>query len=131
VICIALLGNPPLSIHRGIVSALDHPYEFMLLGDSEFAQGQNNRDAQVILLDANSPKHYEMIRIIRADQPKVKILAFSDECELSLVREGIRMGLDGYVWTHDLLEDLPEIIRSLYTGKAVFSRSITQGLLSA
>jgi DNA-binding NarL/FixJ family response regulator len=135
---VALVGNPAPSVSRHITAKLKllgEPLRVDPYKPDEFLK--SNSEPQLILLSLDDGEGDQndvtlpLIEALHRQHQHAKIIAFSNECALSTVRDVIGSGVNGYVWRADLLDSFPELVRSVRSGKSVFSTEIMLGLLTS
>ncbi len=87
-------------------------------------------DFDVLLLDMSMPGRsgIELIRQVRSEKPKVKVLILSMHEESQYAVRAIRAGASGYLTKESASRQLVEAIRKVAAGGAVISAEVAQSL---
>lgn len=87
----------------------------------------------VLLLDINLPDQsgLDVCKILRAEQPDVKILALSMHNDESFISAMLSLGAQGYVLKNTTKNELCTAIRALAAGKTYFSQEVTDTMMQS
>lgn len=122
-------------VHQALAAMISFVDEFELV-----AQGGNGKEAvelcaefapDVVLMDVMMPvmDGIEATKRILAQQPAIKILALSSFQDDVSVNAMLRSGAVGYVLKNASVDELENIIHTVYEGKAVIDASLMQRIL--
>jgi DNA-binding NarL/FixJ family response regulator len=122
-------------VHQALAEMIGFIDDFELV-----AQGSNGKEAialckefipDIVLMDVVMPEidGIEATRLILADHPNIKILALSSFQDDVSVNSMLRSGAVGYVLKNASVDELENIIRTVYEGKAVIEASLMQHIL--
>lgn len=97
----------------------------------ELTQLCPHRQPDIVLIggSASDPDPLSVIRSVRVLCPGTRILVSSGVQETADLRVWIANGVSGYIPFDELLDSLPNTLRSVHAGKSVFSLEIMQRLL--
>lgn len=104
------------------------------------AHGYNGEEAvalcgthhpDVVLMDISMPvmDGISATRIIRAHYPHIRVLALSGSADRGMVHKMIDAGASGYILKEAYPEEIDSTIRTVYSGKSVFSGKVLPPLL--
>jgi len=124
-------------VHQALSEMISFVDDFELVG-----QGSNGEEAvalcaevnpHVVLMDVVMPvmDGVEATKKILEQQPNTRILALSSFQDDSSVHTMLRSGALGYVLKDTSVDELENIIRTVYEGKAVISSNLMQNILNA
>lgn len=127
-----LIADDHTIVRRGIASLLSLNEDFEIVGEAE-----NGRDAvdltleknpNVVLMDIGMPilNGLEATRQIRKQAPDVKVLILSGYDNDEYILQVIQSGANGYILKTTYLEDLYTAIKSVHSGQAFFSPSVSK-----
>jgi DNA-binding NarL/FixJ family response regulator len=86
-------------------------------------------DAVVVDLALKGSSGLDLIRNLRSQCPKVKLLVFSMHDELFYAERVLRMGAHGYVTKEEGAEKAVEALRTILQGKKYFSQAVANRIL--
>jgi DNA-binding NarL/FixJ family response regulator len=124
-------------VRRGLVSLLSLAEGIQVIGEADDGMAAVERamelDPDVVLMDINMPmlNGLEATRKIKKDAPHIKILVLSAHDNEEYIIQVIRSGANGYMLKNSSAEDLFSAIRSVYTGHAFFSPSVSKVILES
>lgn len=86
----------------------------------------------VVLLDIDMPvmNGMEACRIIKSNQPKIKIIIISMHQEKAIIKKVMEFGADGYLLKNCDTEELTKAITKVYNGGKYFSGEVALSLLN-
>lgn len=127
-----LIADDHTIVRRGIASLLSLNEDFEIVAEAE-----NGRDAveltlqhipNVVLMDIGMPilNGLEATRQIRKQAPDVKVLILSGYDNDEYILQVIQSGANGYILKTTYLEDLYTAIKSVHSGQAFFSPSVSK-----
>jgi DNA-binding NarL/FixJ family response regulator len=132
-----MLVDDHIKIHRAISALIDFIDDVELV-----AQGSNGREAiqlceehmpDVILMDVVMPAMdgIEATRQIHQQFPEVRILALSSFQDEDSVKAMMEAGAVGYLVKTSSMDDLANTLRTVHSGKMVFSPELSQIFLQS
>ncbi len=88
---------------------------------------------ELVLLDINMPEMngIETAKVLRREQPAVKILIFSMHNDPDYILKSIESGVDGYILKNTEKEEIVKAIRTVYGGEKYFPPEVSAILVSA
>ena len=127
-----LIADDHAIVRQGIASLLSLNEEFEIIGEAE-----NGRDAvqltlekqpDVVLMDIGMPilNGLEATRQIKKHSVQTKVLILSGYENDEYILQVIQSGANGYILKTTYLEDLYTAIRSVHSGQAFFSPSVSK-----
>lgn len=127
-----LIADDHAIVRQGIASLLSLNEEFEIVGEAE-----NGRDAvnltlekqpDVVLMDIGMPilNGLEATRQIKKQSEQTKVLILSGYENDEYILQVIQSGANGYILKTTYLEDLYTAIRSVHSGQAFFSPSVSK-----
>jgi two-component system nitrate/nitrite response regulator NarL len=130
-----LVADDHTIVRRGLVSLLSLAEGIEVVGEaadglSAFSLAME-LDPDVVLMDISMPvlNGLEATRKIRKQNPSIRVLILSAHDSDDLIVQTIRSGAQGYVLKNVSSEELFTAIRSVHTGHAFFSPSVSRVLL--
>lgn len=113
---------------RRVVEAYPQVVVVGVSGDGQDAYQQclaNHPD--IVILDIMLPylNGVEVLRRLKAKNPKVRILVFSEACSRSVIKQAIESGVDGFVEKDVELAELEKAIERIIAGETYFGPRVT------
>ena len=132
-----LVADDHTIVRRGLVSLLSIAEGIEVVGEAPDGRVAVERALQlepdVILMDINMPmlNGLEATRQIKKEAPHIKVLVLSAHDNEEYIIQVIRCGANGYLLKNSSAEDLFAAIRSVYSGHAFFSPSVSKVILES
>jgi two-component system, NarL family, response regulator LiaR len=130
-----LLVDDQAAVHEAVALVLNAVDDIVIVGQCRSGQEALELCPQLhpdlILMDVVMPgmSGFEATRLIHQQHPEIKILVLSSFQDDESVRNMLANGAIGYVLKGALASDLVDTIRTVHSGKSVFSAEIAQALL--
>ncbi len=132
-----LVADDHTIVRSGIVSLLSLNPDFEVVAEAE-----NGREAvdlavsknpDVVLMDIGMPilNGLEATRQIKKRMPEMKVLVLSGYDNDEYILQTIQSGANGYILKNSFLEDLYAAIRSVHSGQAFFSPSVSKIIIDS
>ena len=82
----------------------------------------------IVVLDIMLPflNGIEVLRRLKAKNPKMRILVFSEACSRTVIKQAIEAGVDGFIEKNIHLSDLEKAIDRIVEGESFFGPRITE-----
>jgi DNA-binding NarL/FixJ family response regulator len=130
-----LVADDHTLVRRGLVSLLSLAEGVEVVGEA--ADGRvavelaTHLDPDVVLMDISMPglNGLEATRQLKKETPHIKVLILSAHDNEEYVLQVMQSGADGYVLKNISAEDLYAAIKSVHSGQAFFSPSVSRILL--
>ena len=130
-----LVADDHTLVRRGLVSLLSLAEGVEVVGEA--ADGRiavelaKQLDPDVVLMDISMPglNGLEATRQLKKEAPHIKVLILSAHDNEEYVLQVVQSGADGYVLKNISAEDLYAAIKSVSSGQAFFSPSVSRILL--
>ncbi|MDA3943228.1 MAG: response regulator transcription factor [Bacteroidetes bacterium] len=130
-----LIADDHQLFREGLVTLLTDSDQIEVVG-----QAENGIDAidkadklkpDIIIMDIGMPtlNGIEATKIIKKNQPEVKIIALSMHAEKSYIKQMLEAGAKGYVQKNCAIQKLIEGIHTVNSGNIYLSESITEALV--
>jgi DNA-binding NarL/FixJ family response regulator len=132
-----LVADDHTIVRRGLVSLLSLAEGIEVVGEAPDGRVAVERalelEPDIILMDINMPmlNGLEATRQIKKEAPHIKVLVLSAHDNEEYIIQVIRCGANGYLLKNSSAEDLFAAIRSVYSGHAFFSPSVSQVILES
>lgn len=132
-----VLADDHALVREGIRHVLDAEPGFTVVGEA--SNGEEavalaiEHTPDVVLLDISMPGENGLraAERLRAAMPEVRILLLSMHDNVEYVREGLRIGTDGYLLKDSAGEELRAAIRAVHDGGSFFSPEVQRRLDAA
>ena len=122
---------------KGIHNVMQGADDIRIVGEAENGQACLEKirelEPDLVLLDIRMPKMngIECLRAIREQQLPVKVVAMTQFDEKRLIRQMMRLSVDGYVLKHTNFRELQRCFRTVVGGRSYFSDEVTEALQSS
>lgn len=132
-----LVADDHTIVRRGLVSLLSLAEGIEVIGEAADGRAAVERclelEPDVVLMDINMPllNGLEATRRIKKDAPHIRVLVLSAHDNEEYIVQVIRTGANGYLLKNSSAEDLFTAIRSVHTGHAFFSPSVSRVILES
>ncbi|HEY5912982.1 MAG TPA: response regulator transcription factor [Verrucomicrobiae bacterium] len=129
-----LVDDHPI-VRRGFQLLLSLEPDLLVCGDADSGEVALDKilaskpDVAIIDLSLKSSSGLELIKQLRAQDLRLKILVFSMHSEAMYEERALRAGANGYITKEQGAEKAIEAIRLLLQGKTLFSPSLAQTML--
>ena len=129
-----VLADDHTIVREGLKQLLAAPGDMEVVGEASDGGQVMERvralDFEVLLLDMSMPGRsgIELIRQVRSEKPKVKVLILSMHEESQYAVRAIRAGASGYLTKESASRQLVEAIRKVAAGGAFISAEVAQSL---
>ncbi len=124
-------------VRDGLKSLLADCNSVEIAGEAEnaydFLKILNHTIPDVVLLDIALPKMsgIELAKIIKTDFPGIKILMLSMYTSEDFIFNSLKAGVLGYLPKNTTKKELTEAIKTVFSGKEYFSKSISDTILKS
>jgi DNA-binding NarL/FixJ family response regulator len=121
-------------VREGLKRMVDEAPELELAGEAanggEVMERVRELDFQVLVLDLSMPGRsgMELIKLVKAEKPKLRILVLSMHGEPQYAVRAIRSGANGYLTKDSATEQLVQAIRKVAAGGAYLSSEVAEQL---
>ncbi|MCU0634859.1 MAG: response regulator transcription factor [Gemmatimonadaceae bacterium] len=132
-----VLADDHALVREGLRHVLHDEPGFLVVGEAASAPDAialtTLHHPDVVLLDISMPGGggLEATRVLRAADPALRILLLSMYDSMEYVREGVRLGADGYLLKDSAGAELRDAVRAVHAGGRYFSPSLTGALVGA
>lgn len=130
-----LVADDHTIVRRGLVSLLSLAEGIEIVGEAADGRMAVERalelDPDVVLMDISMPvlNGLEATRRLKKAAAHIKVLVLSAHDKEEYVLQVVRSGANGYLLKNSSAEDLYSAIRSVHTGHAFFSPSVSKIIL--
>lgn len=124
-------------IRDGLRSILESEQDFQVVGAAasgrEALSLARQVPADVVLMDIamKDLNGIEATRLLRAEQPQIKVLALSGHSDPSYVKKILDAGAAGYVLKANAFDELRRAVRAVYQGKKYLCPDVTSAIVAA
>lgn len=131
-----LLVDDQLLFRRGLRALLDEEKDFEVVGEAnngrEGVELARTTRPDAVLMDINMPvcNGVEATRIIKAEQPNIRVVALTVSDDDQDLFEAIKAGAQGYLLKDLRPEELFEMLRAVMRGETPISPAIAGKLLN-
>ncbi|MCX6925572.1 MAG: response regulator transcription factor [Verrucomicrobia bacterium] len=131
-----LVDDHPI-VRRGLQLLLSMEPDLVVCGESDGGPEALQKmlalkpDAAIIDLSLKEGSGLELIKQLRAQSQKMKVLVFSMRDEAIYAQRALRAGADGYLTKEDGSEKAIQAIRLLMQGKRYLSEKVSESLMEA
>jgi DNA-binding NarL/FixJ family response regulator len=131
---VLIIDDHPL-LRRGMAALLSDEHDLLVCGEAENAKDalQAMRDLvpQVALVDINLPgaNGLELIKLMLAEQPKLRILVVSMHDETLYALRSLRAGAKGYLMKAEALEQIVNAVRRVAEGNIYVTPRFSERLV--
>lgn len=131
-----ILAEDHVIVRKGIKLMLEREADFRLLGEAsdglEAVQLTEKLTPDVLLLDLMLPRLHglEVVRQVRRDAPKTKVIILSMHSEEPYVMEALRYGASGYLLKDCTPDELVKAIREVLAGRRYLSPALAERALA-
>jgi DNA-binding NarL/FixJ family response regulator len=132
-----LVADDHTIVRRGLISLLSIAEGIRVVGEAADGRTAVERaleiDPDVVLMDINMPllNGLEATRKLKKEAPHIRILVLSAHDNEEYILQVIQSGANGYLLKNSSADDLFSAIRSVYTGHAFFSPSVSKVILES
>jgi DNA-binding NarL/FixJ family response regulator len=132
-----LVADDHTIVRRGLVSLLSLAEGIEVIGEAADGRAAVERalelEPDVVLMDINMPllNGLEATRKIKKEAPHIRVLVLTAHDNEEYIIQVIRSGANGYLLKNSSADDLFAAIRSVYTGHAFFSPSVSRVILES
>lgn len=113
---------------RSLIAGQDDMTVVGAAGDGATALDEaRSQSPDVVIMDIHlkDESGIEVSRVILAENPSVKIIAYSSDSDLTLVNEALHAGVSGYVTKENTSDELIQAIRSVLDHRVYLSPGIS------
>lgn len=131
---VLIVDDHPI-FRQGIVQLLRNVPGVTICGEAENAQGaldaMRRLQPEVLLLDVSMPgtNGIELIKLLLAEQPRLRILVLSMYDESLYALRALRAGAKGYVMKHQAMESVIDALRKVIAGGIYVSPAFAERLV--
>lgn len=132
-----LVADDHTLVRRGLISLLSLAEGIRVVGEAADGRAAVERaleiDPDVVLMDINMPllNGLEATRKLKKEAPHVRILILSAHDNEQYILQVIQSGANGYLLKNSSADDLFSAIRSVHSGHAFFSPSVSKVILES
>jgi DNA-binding NarL/FixJ family response regulator len=129
-----LLADDHAIVREGLKQILAAVPDFQVVGEaadgSQVMQRVRETDFDLLLLDLSMPGRsgMELIRLVKAEKPKVRILVLSMHQEAQYAVRAIKSGASGYLTKESASAELEQALRKIAGGGAYVTADVAQQL---
>ncbi len=128
------LADDHAIVRAGLKQILSAVPDFQVVGEAadgaQVMQRVRETDFDLLLLDLSMPGRsgMELIRLVKADKPRVRILVLSMHQEVQYAVRAIKLGASGYLTKESAPVELEQALRKIAAGGAYVSAEVAQAL---
>ena len=121
-------------VREGLKRIITSADDMMVVGEaadgSEVMQQVRGADFEVLLLDLSMPGRsgMELIKLVRGEKPRLRILVLSMHQELQYAVRAIKSGASGYLTKESAPLQLLQVLRKIAAGGAFISADVAEQL---
>ncbi|MEY2617778.1 MAG: hypothetical protein RL522_780 [Pseudomonadota bacterium] len=121
-------------VREGLKQILATVPDFQVVGEAadgtQVMQRVRETDFDLLLLDLSMPGRsgMELIRLVKADKPRVRILVLSMHQEMQYAVRAIKSGASGYLTKESAPAELEQALRKIAAGGAYVTAEVAQQL---
>jgi DNA-binding NarL/FixJ family response regulator len=130
-----LVDDHPI-VRRGLQLLLSLEPDLMVCGDADTAPAALEKilalkpDIAIVDLSLKRSSGLDLIKQVRAQRSRMKILVFTMREEIIYAERALRAGANGYVTKEEGTEKAIEAIRLLMQGKTYFSQPVAEAMMA-
>lgn len=128
------LADDHAIVREGLKHILAHVPDFELVGEAadghEVLRLVREVPIDLLVLDLSMPGRsgMELIKLVHADKPRIRILVLSMHHEVQYAVRAIKLGASGYLTKESAPGELEQALRKIATGGAYVSAEVAQAL---
>ncbi len=129
-----VLADDHAIVRAGLKQILSAVPDFQVVGEAadgaQVMQRVRETDFDLLLLDLSMPGRsgMELIRLVKADKPRVRILVLSMHQETQYAVRAIKSGASGYLTKESAPAELEQALRKIAAGGAYVTADVAQQL---
>ncbi len=129
-----VLADDHAIVREGLKRILSTVPDFQVVGEAadgtQVLQVVRQTDFDLLLLDLSMPGRsgMELIRLVKTEKPRVRILVLSMHQETQYAVRAIKSGASGYLTKESASAELEQALRKIATGGAYVSADVAQQL---
>ena len=129
-----VLADDHAIVREGLKRIVGDVPDFQVIGEAadgaEVMKAVRDLDFEVLVLDLSMPGRsgMELIKLVKAEKPKLRILVLSMHQEMQYAVRAIKSGASGYLTKETAPAQLEQAIRKIATGGAFISAEVAEQL---
>jgi len=129
-----VLADDHAIVREGLKRIVGDVPDFQVIGEAadgaEVMKAVRELDFEVLVLDLSMPGRsgMELIKLVKAEKPKLRILVLSMHQEMQYAVRAIKSGASGYLTKETAPAQLEQAIRKISTGGAFISAEVAEQL---
>ena len=129
-----VLADDHAIVREGLKRIVGDVQDFQVIGEAadgtEVMKAVRELDFDVLVLDLSMPGRsgMELIKLVKAEKPKLRILVLSMHQEMQYAVRAIKSGASGYLTKETAPAQLEQAIRKISTGGAFISAEVAEQL---
>lgn len=129
-----VLADDHAIVREGLKRIVGDVQDFQVIGEAadggEVMKAVRELDFEVLVLDLSMPGRsgMELIKLVKAEKPKLRILVLSMHQEMQYAVRAIKSGASGYLTKETAPAQLEQAIRKISTGGAYISAEVAEQL---
>lgn len=129
-----VLADDHAIVREGLKQILATQPDFEVVGEAadgaQVMQQVRDREFDLLLLDLSMPGRsgMELIRLVKAEKPRVRILILSMHQEIQYAVRAIKSGASGYLTKESASAELAQALRKIAAGGAYVTAEVAQQL---